>query len=164
MSASSASDRWWCAGLASSFPDIKPAAKPKTKLRSTAEADKDLTQPCKILQPPSEEVNACELSLDDAQQTVGLEQQVLVFRYRGKLHAIDNSCPHRRYQLARGSLYDIEDFGIVLSAGIICPGHGWSFDLHTGQSDRGPYQLKVWETEVRLSAEGHEEVWVRSKT
>jgi nitrite reductase/ring-hydroxylating ferredoxin subunit len=54
--------------------------------------------------------------------------------------------------------FDIEDFGIVLSAGITCPKHSWSFDLFSGRSDRGNYKLKVWEAEVR-----GEEVWVRRK-
>lgn len=54
--------------------------------------------------------------------------------------------------------FDIEDFGVKLSAGITCPKHDWSFDLHTGRSDRGSYRLGVWETEVR-----GEEVWVRRK-
>lgn len=69
--------------------------------------------------------------------------------------------------------FDIEDFGIVLSAGLTCPKHGWSFDLFSGRSDRGNYKLKVWEAEVRdakgkASGDGdgglqEKEVWVRRK-
>ncbi|EAW20643.1 Rieske (2Fe-2S) protein [Aspergillus fischeri NRRL 181] len=71
----------------------------------------------------------------------------------------------------QGSLFDIEDFGVVLSAGITCPKHGWSFDLFSGQSDRGNYKLKVWEVQLRdppASTDGaskatDKEVWVRRK-
>jgi nitrite reductase/ring-hydroxylating ferredoxin subunit len=87
----------------------------------------------------------------------------MLFRYRNKIHAIDHNCPHRNYPLSRGSIYDIEDFGIVLSAGITCPGHGWAFDINTGQCSRGAYQLGVWETEIRPSDSGEEEVWVRRR-
>lgn len=55
------------------------------------------------------------------------------------------------YPLSSGAPFDIEDFGIVLSAGITCPKHGWSFDMFTGTGDRGNYKLKIWETEVRDS-------------
>lgn len=69
-------------------------------------------------------------------------------------------------------MFDIEDFGIVLSTGITCPKHGWSFDLFTGQADHGPYRLKVWDVELRevaaaggvTVAEGEKEVWVRRRT
>lgn len=66
--------------------------------------------------------------------------------------------------------FDIEDFGVVFSAGITCPKHGWSFDLFTGLADRGNYMLKLWEVQLRdITASGqvHEnsekEVWVRRR-
>jgi nitrite reductase/ring-hydroxylating ferredoxin subunit len=65
--------------------------------------------------------------------------------------------------LSNGTPFDIEDFGVKLSAGITCPKHDWSFDLHTGKSDRGSYKLAVWETQLRKSESGEEEVWVRRK-
>lgn len=69
--------------------------------------------------------------------------------------------------------FDIEDFGIVWSAGITCPRHGWSFDLSSGRGDRGNYKLQIWEIELRpalpsstaseTQAEQEQEVWVRRK-
>ena len=56
----------------------------------------------------------------------------------------------------------MEDFGVVLSAGLTCPKHGWSFDLFTGVGDRGNYKLKVWETQIR-EEDGEKTVWVRRK-
>jgi hypothetical protein len=77
-------------------------------------------------------------------------------------------------------LFDIEDFGVVLSAGITCPKHGWSFDVFSGMADRGSYKLKVWEVQLRDVTDADEnprpkdgagtdsetsvkEVWVRRK-
>lgn len=67
----------------------------------------------------------------------------------------------------------------MLSAGLTCSKHGWSFDLFSGRSDRGNYRLKVWEVELRDVGEGKlvkevgegegeeeevaREVWVRRK-
>jgi nitrite reductase/ring-hydroxylating ferredoxin subunit len=77
-------------------------------------------------------------------------------------------CPHSSYPLASGVLFDIEDFGLLLSAGITCPKHGWSFDLFSGKSDRGNYKLKLWEVQLRPVAGGdgevgEQEVWARKK-
>jgi nitrite reductase/ring-hydroxylating ferredoxin subunit len=54
----------------------------------------------------------------------------------------------------------------VLSAGLTCPKHGWSFDLFSGRSDRGNYKLKIWEVQLREidgAETGEKEVWVRRK-
>lgn len=83
-------------------------------------------------------------------------------------------CPHSSYPLSNGVPFDIEDFGIRLSAGIRCPKHDWSFDLIRGVGDRGNYRLKVWEVQIRLvigesggedesDVEMQREVWVRRK-
>lgn len=79
-------------------------------------------------------------------------------------------CPHSSFPLSQGSLFDIEDFGIALSAGLTCPKHGWSFDIFSGRSDRGNYRLKVWEVQLRDPAtvqgapeDADKEVWVRRR-
>ncbi|KAK3315623.1 hypothetical protein B0H66DRAFT_565667 [Apodospora peruviana] len=94
-----------------------------------------------------------------------LTDQVLVFQYRGKFHAIDHQCPHSSFPLSNGIPFDIEDFGIVLSAGITCLKHGWSFDLFSGMADRGNYKLKIWEVQLRdvTGSTTDKEVWVRRK-
>ncbi|KAJ5266753.1 hypothetical protein N7478_009561 [Penicillium angulare] len=57
----------------------------------------------------------------------------------------------------QGKIFDIEDFGIKLSAGLTCPKHDWSFDLFTGKGDRGNYSLKIWEIQLREPAESGDE-------
>jgi nitrite reductase/ring-hydroxylating ferredoxin subunit len=165
---SSASNPWLYAGPASALTNIEPSAAPKTKITNPA----DGPPPCIILQLPDPASSPSNdttqtpqrLTPSEAQETIGLSPQILIFRYRNKLHAINHSCPHRTHPLSRGSLYDIEDFGIVFSAGITCPGHGWAFDVNTGLCDRGSYKLKVWEVESRGGEDGEEEgVWVRRK-
>lgn len=54
----------------------------------------------------------------------------------------------------------------MLSAGITCPKHDWSFDIFSGQADRGKYKLKVWEVQLRdvkTSETNEQEVLVRRK-
>lgn len=164
---------WHRVGFVSEFPDLQldndcspiaPSCKafniPKTNVGPPVQADIDL---------PGD-----------------LKEQVLVFKYKGKVHAIDHvsssmmeslaqanpsqQCPHSSFPLSQGSLFDIEDFGITLSAGLTCPKHGWSFDIFSGQADRGNYKLKVWEVQLRdpqtkdeSSDSPDKEVWVRRK-
>ena len=76
-------------------------------------------------------------------------------------------CPHSSFPLSDGTLFDIEDFGIVFSAGITCPKHGWSFDLVSGHGDRGNYRLKLWDIQLcpisGCGEDTEQEVWVRKK-
>ncbi|PTB35750.1 uncharacterized protein TrAFT101_010596 [Trichoderma asperellum] len=143
---------WFSVGLASSFPDLGLDDDNLAKYRTCGG---DAKPGCKVFQVPRED------SLQSAEVTIredgtlqrsdlkGLKDQVLVFRYKGKFHAVDHICPHSSYPLSQGTPFDIEDFGVILSAGLTCPKHGWSFDIFTGTADRGNYQLDIWETQLR---------------
>lgn len=172
------SETWFCVGLASSFRDISESSATtngKSKINDTTgktNGENNDLAPCRIFESSKSLENPYEVNSDEAAASVGLKEQILIFRYRGKFHAVDHKCPHRSYALSRGTIHDIEDFGIVLSAGITCPKHGWSFDIHTGESDRGPYQLPVHEVQLRKrpqeapsgdDKEAAEEVWVKWK-
>ncbi|KAH7148989.1 Rieske domain-containing protein [Dactylonectria estremocensis] len=172
---------WFPVGLSSSFPDLGD----DDDIISAPRTCNDKAKPgCKVFQVPTtdstqaSEVEVSEDSINAYEGDGELKTQVLVFQYRGKFHAIDHQCPHSSFPLSKGTPFDIEDFGVVLSAGLTCPKHGWSFDLFHGTSDRGHYKLKVWEVQLRdikgavppiLSGEADssekpdKEVWVRRK-
>ena len=160
---------WFFAGLTSSFPDI---ASQDGKLSDYRSCSQELTQGCKAFSVSrSDSSHAVEVELQDPAANVDLKDQVLVFQHRGKFHAIGHvstplsllhlgmghqlienkrqRCPHSSFPLSEGRLFDIEDFGIVLSTGITCSKHDWSFDLHSGQADRGTYKLGIWEVQLR---------------
>lgn len=75
------------------------------------------------------------------------EKRIALFRYRGEVFALDETCPHRGGPLHDGFL----DRGVVL-----CPWHQWQFDLKTGCSPVNPlsrvrvYPVRVEGTEVFL--------------
>jgi nitrite reductase (NADH) small subunit len=56
-------------------------------------------------------------------------RSIAVFRVEGKMHAIDNTCPHRGGPLSEGPLD-----GTVVR----CPLHMWAFDVTTGASSNHP--------------------------
>ena len=51
-------------------------------------------------------------------------EPIALFKFQGKLYALDNSCPHRGGSLGDGHLDGKE---------VICPWHAWSFDITNGQ-------------------------------
>ncbi|KAJ5116597.1 hypothetical protein N7456_000945 [Penicillium angulare] len=123
---------WTFIGPLSSFPDI------------SQDNEKCQVLPaCKTLSVPRPEP---EESKSRMNRLSDLNDQVLVFKYKGFLHAIDNQCPHSAFPLKQGNVFDIEDLG---SAGIRCFRHGWEFDLFSGKADRGPHMLNLWDIELR---------------
>ncbi|PKS08063.1 hypothetical protein jhhlp_006675 [Lomentospora prolificans] len=161
---------WFSVGLASTFPDVGDDGE-LSRFRS---CNAGMRPGCKVFySPKTDNSKREELSIEDdsyLSTDIGrdLKDQVLVFQHRGKFHAIDHRCPHSSYPLSKGVPFDIEDFGVVLSAGLTCPKHGWSFDVFSGMSDRGHYKLGVWEVQLRDvpggdSGNADMEVWVRRK-
>lgn len=77
---------------------------------------------------------------------------IAIFNLNGRFLTIDNQCPHRG-----GPLCD----GIVAGATVVCPLHGWRFDLETGMAVRAslPSCVSTYPTRVEdgviLVALGH---------
>jgi nitrite reductase/ring-hydroxylating ferredoxin subunit len=75
----------------------------------------------------------------------GAKSQVLVVRHGGKLHALGSKCPHAGAALNTG----------VFSCGrIVCPLHGASFDVATGEiEDSGPClnQVRKYTSQLPLN-------------
>ncbi len=53
--------------------------------------------------------------------------EIAIFNLNGRFLAIENACPHKG-----GPLCD----GIVSGTTVVCPLHGWRFDLDTGMAVR----------------------------
>ncbi|ROR32069.1 glutamate synthase-related protein [Inmirania thermothiophila] len=73
-------------------------------------------------------------ALDDLEEDRGREvwvnrRPLALFLHRGRVHALEDRCPHREGQLSRGWVADGD---------AVCPLHCWNFDLETGIS---PYDL-----------------------
>lgn len=73
------------------------------------------------------------------------DRRIAVFRYRGELYALDETCPHRGGPLHEGPIED---------GAVVCPWHLWKFDLATGCSPVNPlsrvrtYELTVDNDEI----------------
>ncbi len=77
-------------------------------------------------------------------------EEVAVFHIDGDFFAIANECPHHGASLCEGYLREKT---------VICPWHGWQFDLQTGQGLTVPgmnverFEVKVEDGQVWLAIE-----------
>jgi NAD(P)H-dependent nitrite reductase small subunit len=68
-------------------------------------------------------------------------REIAIFNAGGTFYAVKNICPHRGFSL---------DQGTVETATVTCPGHGWQFDLRTGDClDHPPAGVRCYRVEVR---------------
>jgi nitrite reductase/ring-hydroxylating ferredoxin subunit len=76
---------------------------------------------CKLADVVAEELRAF--------QVTGVTWPVIVTIIDGELVAVPGVCPHEDVGLAGGGL---------VGGAIVCPGHGWAFDLRTGRCKHEP--------------------------
>lgn len=66
--------------------------------------------------------------------------EVAVFKISNEIFALSNVCPHQQTRL----IYD----GFIEDKFVVCPAHGWKFNLRTGKKDSGSNGLQVYPVEV----------------
>jgi nitrite reductase/ring-hydroxylating ferredoxin subunit len=60
---------------------------------------------------------------------------IVVIRTRNGVSAFHDRCPHAQWPVSEGE---------VIGGILVCPGHGWQFNITTGQCLNSPaYQLKA---------------------
>ena len=57
------------------------------------------------------------------------ETEVAVFKINNVIYALSNICPHQHTAL----IYD----GFIEDGFVVCPAHGWKFNLKTGKQPKG---------------------------
>ena len=68
------------------------------------------------------------------------DTEIAVFLIGNKIFAVNNICPHKHSAL----IYD----GFVEEEKVVCPAHGWTFDLSTGKETNGSKGLTTYEVAV----------------
>lgn len=57
------------------------------------------------------------------------ESDLAIFLHKGVVYAVDNLCPHQHAAI----MYD----GFIEEDAIVCPAHGWKFNLNDGKKPDG---------------------------
>lgn len=84
------------------------------------------------------------------------DTEIAVFKIDNEVFAIDNVCPHQHTAL----LYD----GFIENGCVVCPAHGWMFDLKTGNRPTGSrgvtsYPIKIIDDNVFILVKDKELRW-----
>lgn len=66
--------------------------------------------------------------------------EIAVFKIKSKVFALSNICPHQQTHLIYA--------GFIENEFVVCPAHGWKFNLQTGKKDSGSNGLQVYPVEV----------------
>ncbi len=119
-----------------------------SSLRSTRAVDEITTQ---------EFAYACDLDdiADDSAKIITLNgENIAIFKYEGKLSAINNVCKHQNGPLGEGK---------VIDGCVTCPWHGYQYEPHNGSSPPpftekvSTYDLKLEGDRVMVSPKPHPE-------
>ena len=102
--------------------------------------------------------DASELSEDGSRVIAEVNgQEIAVFRYDGEYYALANYCIHQAGPLCEGALtgnisMEEDDWDWVYDDDekyIVCPWHGWTFDITSGRSVKDErYGVPTYDVEV----------------
>ena len=81
-----------------------------------------------------------ELSEKTGKRFIVDDVEVALFKVEGEIYALNNICPHQHTAL----IYD----GFIEEGCVVCPAHGWMFNLKTGKMKTGRKGLDVYEVKV----------------
>jgi nitrite reductase/ring-hydroxylating ferredoxin subunit len=91
-------------------------------------------------------------TVNDLQESIGRkfivnDVEIAVFKINSEVFAVSNICPHQQTHL----IYD----GFVEDEFVVCPAHGWKFNLKTGKKDSSSngldsYPVKVIDNKVYI--------------
>ena len=97
------------------------------------------------LKKPEDEGFTRICSIDDLVNKVGRrfivnDIEVALFKINNEIFALSNVCPHQQTRL----IYD----GFIEDEFVVCPAHGWKFNLRTGKKDSGSNGLQIFPVQV----------------
>ncbi|MCF8259254.1 MAG: nitrite reductase (NAD(P)H) small subunit [Melioribacteraceae bacterium] len=69
------------------------------------------------------------------------EVEIALFLVNGEVFALNNVCPHQH----AGIIYD----GFIENGCVICPAHGWTFQLKNGNRKDGRKGLDSYEVKIQ---------------
>jgi ferredoxin-nitrite reductase len=114
----------------------------RQQLRKIPQAPANGVKPAGESEPAKPLIRPQEIQEGSAKLVRVRNEEVAVFKHQGRLCALQNNCPHEGGQLAMGWLEGGE---------VVCPLHGYKFDLKTGACSTDP---KLNAKTFRLVADG----------
>ncbi len=76
--------------------------------------------------------------------------EIAIINLDSKFFALSNVCPHQHTRIVNNTE------AIIEGENIVCPMHGWTFEIKTGKPVYGSGKLKCFEVEIR-----NDEIWIK---
>jgi len=97
-----------------------------------------------------------ELNENQGKRFLINDVDIAVFKVNGEIFVLNNVCPHQHTSV----IYD----GFIEDGCVVCPAHGWMFNLKTGLQPTGArgldsYQVKIIDDEVFAIVKAKELKW-----
>lgn len=99
--------------------------------------------------------------VDELREKVGKrffidDVEVAIFKVDGEIYALNNICPHQHSAL----IFD----GFIEDCKVVCPAHGWEFNLSDGKMAKGrkgldSYEVKIIDNDVYVKVFKRELNW-----
>ena len=98
-----------------------------------------------------------ELSESCGKRFMVADVEVAMFKVNGEIFALSNICPHQHSAV----IYD----GYIEEGCVVCPVHGWMFDLKTGKTPMGrtgldKYEIRIEKDEIYVKVFKRELKWI----
>ena len=82
--------------------------------------------------------------------------EIALFKINNEVFALSNICPHQQTHL----IYD----GFIEDEFVVCPAHGWKFNLRNGKKDSGSngldsYPIKISDGKVYIKVHSKKTNW-----
>jgi 3-phenylpropionate/trans-cinnamate dioxygenase ferredoxin subunit len=97
-----------------------------------------------------------ELRENQGKRFIINDVDIAVFKVNGEIFVLNNICPHQHTSV----IYD----GFIEDGCVVCPAHGWMFNLITGKQPTGArgldsYQVKIIDDELFAIVKAKELKW-----
>jgi 3-phenylpropionate/trans-cinnamate dioxygenase ferredoxin subunit len=97
-----------------------------------------------------------ELKENQGKRFLVNDVDVAVFKVNGEIFILNNVCPHQHTSV----IYD----GFIEDGCVVCPAHGWMFNLKTGNQPTGAkgldsYPVKIIDDEIFAIVKAKELKW-----
>jgi len=76
----------------------------------------------------------------DGKRFIAEETELAIFKIAGDVFTLSNRCPHQQ----TAQIYE----GFIEDGCVVCPIHGWMFNLKTGKTPAGERGLISYETKI----------------
>ena len=81
-----------------------------------------------------------ELTENQGKRFIINDVEIAVFKIKTEVFVLSNICPHQHTAL----IYD----GFIEDGCVVCPAHGWMFNLRTGKQPTGASGLKSFPVKI----------------